>query len=72
MNSQRARDINELKKQAIQFYTENSDITKRVEDALNNLFYDSPYDVYGYLVIYFDFYSMFFLRNHVEIFFFIF
>lgn len=51
MNSQRARDINELKKQAIQFYTENSDITKRVEDALNNLFYDSPYDFYGYLVI---------------------
>lgn len=55
MNSQRARDINELKKQAIQFYTENSDITKRVEDALNNLFYDSPYDVYGYLVIFLDY-----------------
>lgn len=54
MNSQRSRDLNELKKQAIQYYAENSDITKKVEDALNCLFYDSPYDVYGYLVFFFQ------------------
>ncbi|CAF0855007.1 unnamed protein product [Brachionus calyciflorus] len=54
MNSQGSRDINELKKQAIQYYNENSDILKRVEDSLNNLFYDSPYDVYGYLSEYFS------------------
>ena len=50
MNSNRSRDLNELKKQALNYYSMNGDIAKRIEDALNSLFYDSPYDVYGYLV----------------------
>jgi hypothetical protein len=50
MNSQRTRDLNELKKQALNFYSLNGDIPKKIEDALNSLFYESPYDVYGYLV----------------------
>ena len=50
MNSHRAKELSELKKQALNFYQANSDIPKRVEEALNSLFYDSPDDVYGYLV----------------------
>ena len=51
MNSQRSRDLNELKRQALSYYSVNADVPKRIEDALNSLFYDSPNDVYGYLVI---------------------
>ena len=53
MNSQRSRDLNELKRQVLNYYAVNADIPKRIEDALNSLFYDSPYDAYGYLVYYF-------------------
>jgi hypothetical protein len=53
MNSNRSRDLTELKKQALNYYSMNGDIAKRIEDALNSLFYDSPYDVYGYLSEYF-------------------
>ena len=49
-SSQRARELNELKRQALNFYSMNADIPKKVEEALNSLFYDSPYDAYGYLV----------------------
>lgn len=53
MNSNRSRDLGELKKQAQNYFSLNGDISKRIEDALNSLFYDSPYDVYGYLSEYF-------------------
>lgn len=52
-HSQRTRDLNDLKRQALSYFSLNSDITKRVEDALNSLFYESPYDTYGYLSEYF-------------------
>lgn len=41
----------ELKKQALEYYSVNSDIPKKMEEALNSLFYESPYDAYGYLVL---------------------
>lgn len=51
-NSSRSKsDLVELKRQALEYYSMNSDIPKRVEEALNSLFYESPYDAYGYLVI---------------------
>jgi hypothetical protein len=43
-------NIAELKRQALEYYAANSEITKKVEDALNDLFYTEPEDVYGYLV----------------------
>lgn len=43
-------DLVELKRQALEYFSINSDITKKIEDALNSLFYESPYDAYGYLV----------------------
>ena len=53
MNSQRSRDLNDLKRQVVNYYSTNSDVPKRIEDALNSLFYDSPHDIYGYLSDYF-------------------
>ena len=50
MNTQRSRDLNDLKRQIVSYYSTNSDVPKRIEDALNSLFYDSPHDIYGYLV----------------------
>jgi len=50
MNSQRSRDLNELKRQVLNYYSLNSDVPKRIEEAINSLFYDSPDDIYGYLV----------------------
>jgi hypothetical protein len=50
MNTQRKTNIAELKKQAINYYKLNEDIPKKFEEALNDLFYDAPYDIYGYLV----------------------
>jgi hypothetical protein len=57
MNSQRSRDLNELKRQVLNYYSVNADIPKRIEEALNSLFYDSPYDIYGYLSNYFSKFS---------------
>lgn len=54
MNSQRSRDLNELKRQVMNYYSVNADVPKNIEDALNSLFYDSPQDIYGYLSDYFD------------------
>jgi hypothetical protein len=53
MNFQRSAELNELKKQALTYYSTNPEITKNVEDSLNHLFYDSPEDVYGYLAEFF-------------------
>jgi hypothetical protein len=50
MNTQMKRDIAGLKRQAINYYKLNEDIPKKLEDALNDLFYEAPYDIYGYLV----------------------
>jgi len=50
MNNQRKINISELRKQAINYYKFNNDISKKMEDALNSVFYEAPYDVYGYLV----------------------
>ena len=50
INSQRTKDLNELKKQALAYFTRNKDVPLKIEEALNSLFYDSPHDVYGYLV----------------------
>ena len=49
-HSQRTRDLIDLKKQALNYFMLNADITHKVEDSLNSLFYESPYDAYGYLV----------------------
>jgi hypothetical protein len=43
-------NIAELKRQALDYFVTNPEITKKVEDALNDLFYTEPEDVYGYLV----------------------
>ena len=48
--SNRSADINELKSQAIAYYSTNADIIKKVESGLNELFYESPHDVFGFLV----------------------
>jgi hypothetical protein len=56
-HSQRTRDLNDLKRQALNFYTLNPELTGRVEDSLNSLFYESPYDTYGYLAEYFGKYA---------------
>jgi hypothetical protein len=50
MNTQRKTNIADLKKQAINYFKLNEDIPKKFEEALNDLFYDAPYDIYGYLV----------------------
>lgn len=57
MNSQRSRDLNELKRQVLNYYAVNADVPKKIEDALNSLFYDSPPDIYGYLSEYFTKFS---------------
>jgi enolase len=46
----RPKDLSELKRQALSFYKTNKDVPRKVEDALNTLFFESPYDIYGYLV----------------------
>ena len=53
MSSTRTKDLTELKKEAIAYFSLNQDVPKRIEDALNSLFYDSPHDVFGYMVYYF-------------------
>lgn len=59
MNSSRSKsDLVELKHQALDYFSINSDIQKRVEEALNSLFYESPYDAFGYLVRNFSYFSI--------------
>jgi hypothetical protein len=43
-------DLVELKRQALEYFSMNAEIPKKVEEALNSLFYESPYDAFGYLV----------------------
>ena len=41
-----------LKEKAVQYFTRNG-VPKKMEEALNEMFYDSPSDVYGYLMNFF-------------------
>ena len=47
--AQEAKEMYELKKKAIQYYTENG-VPEKMEEILNSTFYDNPNDVYGHLV----------------------
>ena len=51
VHNRSTKDLNELKRQALGYYKTNKDVPRKIEDALNTLFFDSPYDIYGYLVI---------------------
>ena len=44
-----AREFYELKQKAVAFYKENS-VPEKIEEVLNNMFFENPQDVYGYLV----------------------
>ena len=59
MSSARSENIGELKRQALEYYSLNADIPLKVEDALNDLFYEGPTDVFGYLVCLNSFQSLF-------------
>ncbi|GAB1603626.1 hypothetical protein Ahia01_000643900 [Argonauta hians] len=45
-------DREDLKRKAIEYYHAN-DVPHKIEEVLNDLFYDQPPDIYGYLVNYF-------------------
>ena len=61
--SNRSGDLNELKNEAVSYFTTNADIVKKVEAGLNDLFYESPSDVYGFLVK-FNFFIELFICLH--------
>ena len=44
-----AREMYELKQQAVKYYSENG-VPKKMEEILNQMFHDQPSDVYGHLV----------------------
>ena len=44
-----ARELYELKEKAAKYYAENG-VPQKMEEILNNMFYDNPADVYGHLV----------------------
>lgn len=48
-----ARDLYELKEKAAKYYAENG-VPQKMEEILNNMFYDNPSDVYGHLANYFQ------------------
>lgn len=54
--SPNAREIYELKQQAVRYYEENG-VPQKFEEILNSMFYENPSDVYGHLVSYFEQYS---------------
>lgn len=41
--------LNELKQQAMKYYRENG-VPQKMEEILNQMFYDKPQDVFGHLV----------------------
>uniref|UniRef100_A0A0L8FXT1 RIIa domain-containing protein n=1 Tax=Octopus bimaculoides TaxID=37653 RepID=A0A0L8FXT1_OCTBM len=43
----------DLKRQAVEYYQKNK-VPQKIEEVLNNLFYDQPPDIYGYLVNFFQ------------------
>ncbi|ELU06760.1 hypothetical protein CAPTEDRAFT_221626 [Capitella teleta] len=50
------RELYEMKLKAIQYYSENG-VPQRMEEVLNNMFYDAPTCVYGHLSNYFATFS---------------
>lgn len=47
--SRQAKELYEIKQRAMEYYTENG-VPQKMEEILNNMFYDDPNDVYGHLV----------------------
>lgn len=47
--SKEDQEFYELKNKAAEFYRE-SGMQHKIEDVLNNMFFDQPDDIYGYLV----------------------
>lgn len=39
-----------LKQEALNFFSMNSHVIKSVEQGINGIFYENPYDIFGYLV----------------------
>ncbi|ESO95150.1 hypothetical protein LOTGIDRAFT_203892 [Lottia gigantea] len=50
------QDYYDTKQQAMEYYSENG-VPIKMEEILNSMFYDNPYDVYGYLANYFEKYA---------------
>lgn len=48
-----AREFYEMKQKAANFYKENQ-VPEKIEEVLNNMFYENPADIYGYLSEYFE------------------
>ena len=46
-----ARELHELKQQAVNYYAENG-MPAKVQEIMNSMFYENPDDVYGHLVSY--------------------
>ena len=46
-----ARELHELKQQAVSYYAENG-VPAKVQEIMNSMFYENPDDVYGHLVSY--------------------
>ena len=44
-----ARELYELKERAAKYYAENG-VPQKMEEIMNDMFYDNPLDVYGHLV----------------------
>ncbi|XP_029645357.1 enolase 4-like isoform X1 [Octopus sinensis] len=47
----------DLKRQAVEYYQKNK-VPQKIEEVLNNLFYDQPPDIYGYLVNFFQMFAL--------------
>ncbi|XP_066278362.1 enolase 4-like [Branchiostoma lanceolatum] len=52
-SAREARELYELKQQAVKFYQDNL-VPQRMEQVLNDMFYENPEDVYGHLAEYFQ------------------
>ena len=48
-NAERSKEVYDLKMKAKDYYEQNG-VTKKMEQILNNMFFDNPNDVYGHLV----------------------
>lgn len=47
--AEEAKKFYELKQKVVKYY-QNNGVPKKMEDVLNDMYYDNPVDVYGYLV----------------------
>ncbi|KAI8481011.1 Enolase member 4 [Branchiostoma belcheri] len=55
-SAREARELYELKQQAVKFYQDNH-VPQRMEQVLNDMFYENPEDIYGHLAEYFQQYA---------------